>query len=76
MIAKQQEEIFRREEMKKAKSGIMKSRGEGGVRLGGRGDRGSQCEERLALAPARLRTRARAYKPENVCHRPISGGGV
>ena len=35
MIAKQQEEIFRREEMKKAKSGTMKSRGEGGPPTGG-----------------------------------------
>ena len=30
MIAQQQEEIVRREEMKRAKSGIMKSRGDGG----------------------------------------------
>ena len=35
MIAQQQEEIVRREEMKRAKSGIMKSRGEGGPPTGG-----------------------------------------
>ena len=35
MIAKQQEEIFRREEMQKAKSGITKPRGEGGPPTGG-----------------------------------------
>ena len=35
MIAQQQEEIVRREEMKRAKSGVIKSRGEGGPPTGG-----------------------------------------
>ena len=35
MIAQQQEEIVRREEMKRAKSGVIKSRGDGGPPTGG-----------------------------------------